>query len=278
MKSTARFWLTLCLAAGAVGGGGCSFFRSIAGFKRPSIAFKSASLSEVSLSGATLELTYLVDNPNPVALPLNEVSYRLSVEGKPVVAGQPKKGLRIPARGKGELVFPAQLKFADIAPALEAFLSKDRARYRAEGNVGVESPVGVLRLPLAHEGAFEVPKVPDVQFGTPRIGQLSLTGAAVEIPLRVTNRNSFPLAVAALAGALKIAGSDVGALATDALGTLGPHATQEISLPLAIQFRGAAAAAAALRRGRGELAFSGSLRSGQTAMPIEWKAMRQFER
>jgi len=267
----------LCVV-GASGLVGCSFFRSIAGFARPSLAFKSATIADASLSGATINLTYVVNNPNPVSLPLEEVSYRLSVEGKSVISGRPSKGLRIPARGKGELVFPAQIKFSEIAPALDVFLSKDRARYRAEGSIGVESPIGMVRLPLAHEGEFEVPKVPDVQFGTPHVGQVSLGGASIEIPLQISNRNSFPLPIAALTGALKIAGNDVGTLETTGLGILSPRATREISLPLTIQFRGAAAAAAAIQRGSGELAFSGSLRSGQAAMPIDWKAVRQFLR
>lgn len=277
MRRLSTLLVAVCIV-GVGGGWGCSFFRSIAGFKRPSLAFRGATLSDASLSDATINLTYVVNNPNPIELALEEVSYRLFVEGRPVVSGRPAEGLRIPAGGKRELVFPAQVKFADIAPALEAFLSKDRARYRAEGSAGVASPVGLVRLPLAHEGEFEVPKVPDVQFGTPRIGQLSFTSASMELPLRVTNRNSFPLPIAALTGALKLGGSDVGTIATHSLGTLAPRGTLEVSLPLTIQFRGAGAAAAALQKGSGELAFSGSLRSGQTAMPVEWKATRQFQR
>ena len=101
-----------------------------------------------------------------------------------MVAGKPPNGLQIPARGKGDLVFPANVQFADVAPVLQTFLQKDYAQYRAEGRVGVQTPIGVLSFPIVHEDQFEVPKMPTVQFGAPRITNLSFTGATLDIPCR----------------------------------------------------------------------------------------------
>ena len=43
-----------------------------------------------------------------------------------------------------ELVFPANVKFADIVPVVETFLNKDQALFRVQGSVGIDTPIGVI--------------------------------------------------------------------------------------------------------------------------------------
>ena len=248
-------------------------------FQKPRLTFKSARLSQASLSDATVDLVYQLDNPNPLGLSLASIDYAFFVEDKQVVAGTPPKGLNIAARGKSELVFPANVKFADIAPVVTTFLNQDTARYKAQGSVGIQTPIGVLRFPLEHEGTFEVPKVPQVQFESPRITNVTLQGATVEFPLTVRNRNSFPLPVGGISGALKVAGANVGNLSTGDLGMLEPSGTRQLTLPLKINFLSAAAAANALRSGgNAQVKLDGQLLSGGQNVPLDIAQLLNFRR
>ena len=248
-------------------------------FQKPRLTFKTARLTNASLSDATVDLVYTLDNPNPLGLSLASIDYAFFVEDKQVVAGTPPKGLNIAARGKSELVFPANVKFADIAPVVTTFLTQDTARYKAQGSVGIKTPIGVLRFPLEHEGTFEVPKIPQVQFEAPRIANVSLQGATVEFPLVVKNRNSFPLPVACFSGALKVAGSNVGQLSTGDLGMLEPGGTRQVTLPLSINFLSAASAANALRSGgNAQVKWDGRLVSGGQNVPLDVSQLLNFRR
>lgn len=248
-------------------------------FKRPQLTFKTARLANASLSDATVDLVYELNNPNPLGLSLASVSYSFFVEGKQVVAGTPAKGLNIAANGKSELVFPANVKFADIAPVVTTFLNKDTAQYKAQGSVGFNTPIGVISFPLEHEGTFEVPKIPQVQFDSPRISNVTLQGATVEFPLTVKNRNSFPLPVAGITGALKVAGASVGNLNTGNLGLLEAGTTKQITLPLTINFLSAASAAAALRSGgNAQVKLDGQLVSGAQNVPLNIGQLLNFRR
>ncbi|HLM47747.1 MAG TPA: LEA type 2 family protein, partial [Myxococcaceae bacterium] len=230
--------LLLLLVTLAFSLAGCASLQRMAknAFKKPRLTFKTARLQQASLADATVDLVYQLENPNPLGLNLASIDYAFFVEGKQVVAGTPPKGLNIAARGKSDLVFPANIRFADIAPVVQTFLNKDTAQYRAQGSVGIQTPIGVLRFPLEHEGTFEVPKVPQVQFESPRITNVTLQGATVEFPLTVRNRNSFPLPVGGISGALRVAGANVGNLSTGDLGLLEPSATRQLTLPLKINF------------------------------------------
>lgn len=247
-------------------------------FQQPTLTFRSASLAEASLSGATLNLTYALTNPNPLGISLASVDYALFIEGKQVVAGRPPQGLNLPANGTSELTFPAELKFADLGPVLQVFLNKDFARYRAEGHLGVSTPLGIVSFPLAHEDQFEIPKVPEVTMQSPRITNLSFSSATLEIPLSVTNRNSFPLPIAGLSGALRIAGANVGTLSTGSLGFLPARAAKAVTLPLTVSFSSAFAAANALRAGSATVAFSGQVQSGASSLPLDFSQSVTFRR
>jgi len=96
-RSPARLLVVLAASASA-----CAWLQMAeGGFQKPTVAYKSASLSDVTLSGATLNLVLTVDNPNPVELALADVDYRLAIDGHQVATGRPPEGLQIPAKGPG---------------------------------------------------------------------------------------------------------------------------------------------------------------------------------
>jgi LEA14-like dessication related protein len=272
MKRSTLVLLALSLATIT----GCATLQGL--FKKPRVTFKTARLASASLSDATVDVVYEVDNPNPVGLTLAKVEYAFFVEGKQVVAGSPKKGLQLKAHDSNQLVFPANVKFADIVPVVETFLNKDSANFKVQGSLGINTPIGVLSFPLQQEGTFEVPKIPNVQFEAPRITNLSLTGATVEFPLNITNRNSFALPIAGLAGDLKVAGASVGTLSTGDLGMLDGKGSRQVTLPLQINFVRAASAASALRAGNAQLSWNAHLTSGSQSLPLNIGQLVQFKR
>src|SRR4051812_16136367 len=109
-----RLWpLLLILGIGTLSG--CAFLQNLfaSAFQKPTLQFRNANLADVGLLGLTLNLNFALNNPNPIALSLAEVDYALFVEGRQVVAGKPPNGLNIPANQTANLVFPAQIQFAD---------------------------------------------------------------------------------------------------------------------------------------------------------------------
>ncbi len=249
---------------------GCAFLKNLlaVAFQKPTFTFKTAQVLDVSLAGATVNLVYELDNPNAIGISIAEVDYALFVEGKQVVAGKPPNGLQLPAQRKSEIQFPTAVKFQDIAPVVQTFLTKDRATYRAEGHIGLQSPIGVISFPISKEGEFEVPKVPTVQLRPPRISNLSLSGVTLELPVALTNRNTFELPVAGLSGALSISGVNVGNVSTGNVGALAGGATREVAIPVTLNLANAPAAVAAIRGGQARFALTGQLDSGGLPIPV----------
>jgi LEA14-like dessication related protein len=249
---------------------GCSLLRQVAasGFEKPTMSFKDATLSDVSLSGATVNLVFTVTNPNDAALALAETDYKLSIEGKQLVAGKPDAGIRIPARGSSDVTLPASLKFADITGSIADFLRKEQANYRAEGHIGVDTPIGIAALPFAKEGTVPLPKLPEVSLGTPKIGSIGLTSARIDVPIVFANQNPFALPLGSLSGALRIAGADVGEIGEQPVGRVDAKKAKTVTLPVTVRFSQAMAAAKAIREGRAHVAVDGQLAAEGASLPF----------
>lgn len=269
--------LLVLLAAGA---SACSWLQMAeGGFKKPDVAYKSASLTDVSLSGATLNVVTHVDNPNPVTLALAEVDYRLSIDGHPVATGKPPDGLEIPANGGADLTLPAAFQFTDLGEAVATVLEKGSAGYRAEGTVGVQTPIGLVKVPLSHEGTFTLPAMPGIALGTPRLTALAIDHATVDLPVTLTGKGSHAVPLQALRAAVTIGGAHVGDVSAKDLGTLEPGASRSVTLPLTVPFSGAVEAAQALLKGGTvPIALEGQLQSGPAPVPFQLKTTANFHR
>ncbi len=260
---------------------GCAYLSQFlsAAFKQPAFAFKNMALSDASLNGITLDTVWRLDNPNPVGLSLASIDYALEVEDKQVVSGGPRQGLQIAAQGSSELHFPAGIKFQDLVGVVQTFLNKDNAKYRASGSLGVQTPVGVIKLPLSTEGTFEVPKIPAIVFGNPRVSNVNFQGATVEFPMTVTNKNSYPLPVAAVIGNIALAGSNIGTISTGNLGAMQGKGDKQVSIPLTVNFLQAAGAATKIAQGgQAQVTFNAQLDSGGQKVPINLNQLVNLQR
>ena len=249
---------------------GCTLLKEVAAssFQRPTLSLKDVRLADISLAGATLNLVFDVDNPNEQGLSLAETDYLLKVEGKQLVAGKPPDGFQIPGRGHAEVILPASVKFSELGQSIAALLSQKSVAYDASGHVGVSTPIGLVALPFQKQGRFDLPTVPQISVGAPSLSDVSLTSATLRLPLVISNGNAFALPLGAIAGSLNIAGSNVGSVQTQDVGTLAAQGKQTLDLPVKIRFSDAFAAARAIRSGAAHIDLQGELRSGGAAVPF----------
>lgn len=244
---------------------------------RPTLSFKNARVADVDLEGTTLQLTFALKNPNPIALSLATAAYDLEVEGRKVVSGRPPNGLRMAANGTTDLSFPARIRFQDIVPALQTFLTKDKAAYRASGKVGIQTPIGVVELPLSYAGSFPVPKVPKVSFQAPRIQGLSLQGARVVFPLQVKNGNAFALPLGGLSASFTVAGARIGSAQAALPARLAAGGEQVVELPVDVNFLQVGFGVMnALKSRQAPVKLEGALKSGNASVPISLQETLRF--
>lgn len=218
--------------------------------KPPKLTFRSVSLSALDLEGATLAFTYDLENPNGFGLSLARVGYAVDVEGTRVASGDLPGGLQIKASGTAPVTFPVHVRFQDVPGIVNLLTSKrDTVRYKLAGNVGVRTPLGVLDVPLSHEGALDLPSMPQFALDGISIRSLGFTQITFDVHLRVRNPNGFALPVGKLDYGLAVGGAKVAQAAALDVAPVAGRSSAIVAIPVKLDVASAGRAAAALAGG-----------------------------
>lgn len=266
MKSKA-FWIPILLVALTTNG--CALLSSLLGSQKPELTFREVRFTGWSLDSVQLELVYDLHNPYDVPLELAQVAYQLEVEGKRVVSGSPKKGLKIRPKRKQTLSFPANVHFLDVIPSVVALFTKDSLGYRASGRLGVDTPLGIVSLPISKSGDISVPKLPKVEIAEIRSPRLTGTSASLSLGLLVDNRNAFPLPLDAIDWAFQVDRNQV-AKGRTAGSAIAGGGRQRIDIPIDVGLVGAGKAVQTLvAGGKANVGLQGNLRMGKVVAPLD---------
>ncbi len=100
-----------------------------------------------------LELALGVDNPNDRELRLDRLDFDLFINGDRVLHDvRSDQGIRIPARGYGEVQLTAHVTYHDIEAIFRnvaGMVEGNRASYAIRGNAYYGTPIGTLRFPIS---------------------------------------------------------------------------------------------------------------------------------
>lgn len=242
----------VALMAAALALSGCAALNQIAAsaFEKPKLTFRSATLQSIDLEGATLGFAFDLENPNGFGLSVARLGYGVELEGTRVATGDMPGGLKIPAAGKAPITFPVRVRYRDV-PGIISLLGKQRDAigYRLTGAVGVQTPVGVVELPMSHTASLPLPRLPAFALDGLAIRSVSLTQVAMDVNMRVKNPNAFPIPAGKLDYALGLAGATVARGDDRALAGVPGSSSAVVTIPLRFNVLEGGKAAADLVRG-----------------------------
>jgi len=260
------------LLLGLLAASGCAGLQQLAAsaFEKPTVEFRSASLQSLDLEGATIAFEYRIANPNGFGLDLARLAYALEVEGTRVVDGELKHGLQLPAHGTAEVRFPVHVRFADVAGFANLVGAHDRLAYRLSGTAGVNTPVGVVDLPLSHASTIAVPRLPSLSIEALDVRSLSFSDLALDVRIGVHNPNPFPLPAASVSYALAVAGIPVASGEGKSLAALAPNGRGTIAIPVRLSLANAGRVTSQLAAGGAvEVRLQGTAMFGNVPLPFD---------
>lgn len=241
--------------------------------QEPRITFRSASLDSLDLEGATLAFEWSVENPNGFGLDLASLGYALDLEAKRIVDGKLPGGLQIPANGAAPLKLPVHVRFADLAGFAALVSKKEDVAYRLSGTVGVRTPLGVVELPVSHDGRLPLPRLPGFSLDGLSVRSTSFTDVGVDVKVRMKNPNRFPIPAPTLSCGVSIAGSPVANAETRFAAPLAAGSSAVVAIPVRLSLLGAGRAAASIAQGGPvEVALTGSASFGGLTVPLDLRA------
>ena len=274
MRTAPHRWLAV--AALALAGAGCAGLKDLAAaaFKKPTLDFRGASVEQLDLEGATIGLRVDLTNPNGFGLDVARVGWSLDAEGTRVATGDMAGGLAIPSNGVAPLTIPVRLRWKDV-PGIVGLFTRgtggDGLAYRAAATVGVNTPIGVVELPVSHAGAVKLPALPSFSVQGLSVRGVSLSDVTFDVKVGVKNPNLFPIPSGKLGWSLALGGGAPVARAENApLAAVAAGHTGTLELPVKVDFRSAGKAAMDVARG-GEVRvrLQGTAEVAGMAIPLD---------
>ena len=105
------------------------------------------------LSASTIDIDFNieVDNPNSVALRLDQIDFNLFINDNPVLDSISQQDIRIPANGRGNVALRTRIGYNQVRTLwseLADVVRGQRAHYEIRGDAYYNTPIGRMKFPV----------------------------------------------------------------------------------------------------------------------------------
>jgi LEA14-like dessication related protein len=128
----------------------------------PTIKINTLKLNRVSFSGADLDLSVFVDNPNPVGLLVNNFNYHFFINGQQWARGALTQQTAIKKRERSIITIPITLNFSQMGQTLyQIIIGNQSLNYHFSGSLDLGSSLPTMlqsNLPFDGSGQLRILK------------------------------------------------------------------------------------------------------------------------
>lgn len=162
--------------------------------RRPEVRFVGSRLTGLSFREAGFMFDIQIQNPNPLGVKLAGFDYDFLINGSSFVNGDQEEGLEIKPQGEHTVHLPISFEFSSLYNAIESLRHNDNSTYELNCGLSFDLPIlGPVRVPLSTSGNLPLVKLPKVHLDGLKLKHLSLSGADLELAVRLNNPNAFSM-------------------------------------------------------------------------------------
>lgn len=212
------------IATLAFAGGGC------ASFDRPTVRATRLRIAGIDVRGVNLAFEADVHNPYPVGIRGPQFRYALDIEENEFAKSQFPATADLPAQQVGTVVLPLRVEYVSLWKAIQSLGEAPEARYKLRATIAFTVLGEKCELPMSHEGRFPVWRMPRFRPGRPEFSGVSLSGAALNMPVDVHNPNVFAIDLKSAGYELRLGEVQVAGLTASTAGPIAGGADGRLTL------------------------------------------------
>lgn len=223
----------------ALGAAGCQHLDKMPDLRElmPKVRFGDVKVEDLSFQKLDGKMVLEVDNPYPVGLALKKTDWKLALAGHPFLDGTDSTGLDLDPAATGKVRIPFSMRFVDAFQVASDLGNTDRIPFALDTELGFDTPIGPVTIPLHHEGELPALHAPNVRLRALRIETFQPLKNQASLALDLTLRSDQPSALTfeTFAWGVKLAGSDVASGST-AIGAVTGE--KDVTLPIDLNLLG----------------------------------------
>lgn len=155
---------------------------------KPEVEFKEKEQQFISFFEAEPIFRFLVDNTNPMGLPIKNMTYSLTILDQKFIKGISDQDLHIRPASSKIVALALPFNFMDVFDTADEFQKTAHARFDLTGEVNI----GPFSTPYDISGEFDIPRIPSVIVEAIEIGRLDSNVTRLNMTIVLNNPNSFP--------------------------------------------------------------------------------------
>jgi LEA14-like dessication related protein len=225
-KTVVRAFILMLIVIGFISG--CSVLNQL--IQKPTLTYKGMAVKEMTLFDGTFLLNFTVSNPNPIGVPVDQMTYDVKIDGRDFIKGSVDKKTSLPGNGSADVAVPIHLNYMDFFKSILDFTQKSELAYEVSGTVLVYG----FNIPYHAKGTLPVPKPPTVTLNHVEIKSMSFMNASIVFVVDMVNSNPFPILMDSLDYQIKLAGLDLAGGSAKAVQPINASGKSTISLPVTV--------------------------------------------
>ena len=182
---------------------GCSTIDQI--IQKPTVTLEGVTVRDISLFEETLVFQIQLTNPNPFGIKVDNVRYRLKINGKEFVNSSLDQETRLAGRSTRRIEIPVSVRHLDLFQNVIEFIKAKEALYELQGSVDF----GVLDVPFSTDGKITIPQLPRMKVNAIRIQELSWQNTEMVLEIGLENLNPFAMDLKEMDYSLQLAGQNI---------------------------------------------------------------------
>jgi LEA14-like dessication related protein len=138
---------------------GCAL-NTLAHMESPTVNVTGVKLLGANLAGADVLVQFRVDNPNDVDLVLDGITYKLRLNGQPLLDGHFDRQIQIAASDQTAVELPVTIRFDDLSRVVRTLQGKKTPEYALDAALRFAVPVlGEVTVPVTQTGKVPVDRL-----------------------------------------------------------------------------------------------------------------------
>nr|AHF21584.1 late embryogenesis abundant protein [Tamarix hispida] len=222
------------------------------GFGKPSADVSGIHIPKINLERADIVVDVLVKNPNPVPIPLIDISYLIESDGRKLVSGLIPDAGTIHAHGEETVKIPLTLIYDDIKSTYNDIKPGSIIPYKIKVDLIVDVPVfGRITIPLQKTGEIPIPYKPDIDLEKIKFERFSFEETVAILHVKIENKNDFDLGLNDLDYEVWLADVSIGCADLQKIANLEKNGISYIDIPITFRPKDFGSALWDMIRGRG---------------------------
>jgi LEA14-like dessication related protein len=122
--------------------------------QNPIVNLKKVDVQDLSFDKANLVFNFAIENPNKMALNIDQVTYNLELNEKPFAQGVFDEKINLKPESSTSVALPVKIKYTDFMHSVSDYLQDKNIHYKLGGSV----KMGALSIPFNNKGIVEIDK------------------------------------------------------------------------------------------------------------------------